>query len=183
MGPPAGEWRRPGGAMLFSLRWLLLYQCLRPEAGARLVLGFSMPIAWPAVADGVVKGTAPNRAVGVRLPVTVATWLLMVVAVIVWNSGIGFFAYGSMIGHKYGICKGVASIWGVLRGRAGLGTGGGRRLVCGGRLGRRERQCRMGEPSETRRCRLPGRRLNCLNKEAVAAGAAWSDGVGSGVAA
>ena len=29
------------------------YQRLRPEAGARFVLGFSMLIAWPAVADGV----------------------------------------------------------------------------------------------------------------------------------
>ena len=29
------------------------YQCLWPEAFARFVLGFSMSIAWPAVADGV----------------------------------------------------------------------------------------------------------------------------------
>ena len=50
--------------------------------------------------------------------------MLMVVAVIVWNSGIGFFIYGSIVGHRYGICKRgwVASI---LRGQAGLGTGQG----------------------------------------------------------
>ena len=35
-----------------------------------------------------------------RFPVTVATWLLMVVVVIVWNPGIGFFAYGFILGYK-----------------------------------------------------------------------------------
>ena len=105
MEPPAGEWRRHRCTM-FSVRWLLLisglirvahckryffcqgsddYQRLRPEAGARFALGFSMPIAWPAVADGVAQGTAPNRAFSDRFPMTVATWLLMLVAVIVWN--------------------------------------------------------------------------------------------------
>ena len=107
------------------------YQRLRPEAGARLVLGFSMPIAWPAVADGVAQGTVPNRAFSDRFPVTVATWLLMLAAVIVWNPGIGFFAYGTILGHKYVFCKAVgASILGILRRRAGLRLG--RRLVSEG---------------------------------------------------
>ena len=97
------------------------YQRLRPEAGARFVLVFSMPIAWPAVADGVAQGTAPNRAFSVRPAATGATWLLMLVAVIVGNLGIGFFAYGTVIGHRYAFCKGrVASILEILRGRAGL---------------------------------------------------------------
>ena len=74
------------------------------------MLGFSMPIAWPAVAGGVVKGTAPIRAVSVRLRAAVATWLLIVVAVIVWNPGIGFFDYLIIIGYKYGICKEVDGI-------------------------------------------------------------------------
>ena len=69
------------------------------------MLGFSVPIAWPAVADGVDKGTAPNIAFSVRFPLTGATWLLVVVAVIVWNPGIGFFAYGSIAGHKYAFCN------------------------------------------------------------------------------
>ena len=64
--------------------------------GARFVLEFSMPIAWPAVVDGVAKGTARNIAFSDRLRTAGATWLLMLVAVIVWNPGIGFFAYGSM---------------------------------------------------------------------------------------
>ena len=58
-----------------------------------------MPIAWPAVADGVAQGNAPNRAFSVRFPMTGATWLLMVVAAIVWNPGIGFFAYGTILGR------------------------------------------------------------------------------------
>ena len=66
------------------------YQCLRPEAGARFVLEFSMPIAWLAVADGVAKGTVRNMVIRDRFPLTVATWLLMLVALIVWNLGIGF---------------------------------------------------------------------------------------------
>ena len=57
------------------------------------MIGFSMPIAWPAVADGVAQGTVPIRAVSVRPAAAGATWLLMVVAVIVWNLGIGFFVY------------------------------------------------------------------------------------------
>ena len=131
-GPQAGEWRGPGGAMLFSVRWAAPlfglirvahcalrsagyvsvcqgsddYQRLRPEAFARLVLGFSMPIAWPAVADGVAKGATRNMVIRDRFPLTGATWLLMVVAVIVWNPGIGFFNYKSMVGYKCGIGKG-----------------------------------------------------------------------------
>ena len=54
------------------------------------MLGFSMPIAWPAVAYGVAKGTAQNMVIRDRFPLTVATWLLMLVAVIVWNPGIDF---------------------------------------------------------------------------------------------
>ena len=69
-----------------------------------------MPIAWPAVADGVAQETAPNRAVSVRPAVTVATWLLMLVAVIVWNSGIGFFAYIFKVGHQCAFCEGVGGI-------------------------------------------------------------------------
>ena len=104
------------------------YQRLRPEAGARLVLGFSMPIAWPAVADGVAQETAPNRAFSVRHAATVATWLLMVVAVIIWNPGIGFFAYGSIAGHKYVFGEGVGGI--NFGGFAGAGRIGlERRLV------------------------------------------------------
>ena len=81
--PQASEWRRPRGGDvqcalhraggIFFCQGSDDYQRLRPEAGARFVLGFSMPIAWPAVADGVAQGTAPNRAVGIRLRVTVAT--------------------------------------------------------------------------------------------------------------
>ena len=96
--------------MLFSLRWLLLYQCLRPEAFARFVSGFSMPIAWPAVADGVAQGTTPNIAFSNRFPMTVATWLLMVVAMIVWNLGMVFFAYGIIAGHRYAFCNRVCGI-------------------------------------------------------------------------
>ena len=84
------------------------YQRLRPEAFARFVHEFSMPIAWPAVADGVDKGTAPNMAFSVRPAATVATWLLMVVAVIVWNPGIGFSPTGLIVVHKYAFCKRAA---------------------------------------------------------------------------
>ena len=73
-----------------------------------MVLGFSMPIAWPAVADGVAQGTAPNITFSVRPAATVATWLLMVLAVIVWNPGIGFFAYGTVLGHRYVFCNRAA---------------------------------------------------------------------------
>ena len=97
MGPQAGD--------VFFCQGSDDYQRLRPEAGARFVLGFSMPIAWPAVADGVAKGTAPSRAFSVRPAATVATWLLMVVAVIVWNPGIGFFAYEMTVEHKYVFCR------------------------------------------------------------------------------
>ena len=45
------------------------YQRLRPEAGGRFVLGFSMPIAWPVAADG----TARNMVIRDRFPLTVAT--------------------------------------------------------------------------------------------------------------
>ena len=62
------------------------------------MLVFSMPIAWPAVADGVAQGTARNMVIRDRFPLTGATWLLMLVAVIVGNPGIGFFAYGSALG-------------------------------------------------------------------------------------
>ena len=101
------------------------YQRLRPEAFARFVLGFSMPIARPAVADGVAKGTAPNIAFSVRPAATGATWLLMVVAVIVWNPGIGFFAYGSIVGYKYAFCKEVGGI--NFAGFAGAGQIGAER--------------------------------------------------------
>ena len=70
------------------------------------MLGFSMPVAWPAVADGVAKGTARNMVIRDRFPVTSATWLLMVVAVTVWNLGIRFFNYKSMVEYKCGIGKG-----------------------------------------------------------------------------
>ena len=60
------------------------------------------------MADGVDKGTTPNRAFSDRFPVTVATWLLMVVAVIVWGPSIGFFAYGSIVVHKYVFCEKAA---------------------------------------------------------------------------
>ena len=157
--------------MLFSLRWLLLYsglisplrcavqatvsvcqgsddyQRLRPEASARLVLGFSMPIAWPAVADGVVQGSAPNRAFSVRPAATVATWLLMVVAVIVWIPGIGIFAYVSTVGHKYAFGKRVGGINFADFAEAGrigterrLASGDWRRRRGGGKGGRA--QCR-----------------------------------------
>ena len=71
-----------------------------------MVLGFAMPIAWPAVADGVAKGTARNMAIRDRLPVTVATWLLMVAAVIVWNHGIGFLPMEPYQGIGMHIAKG-----------------------------------------------------------------------------
>ena len=88
------------------------------------------------MADGVAKGTAPNRAFSVRPAAIVATWLLMLVAVIVWNLGIGFFAYEIIAKHKYAFCKVLgASILGILPGRAGLGLG--RRFVYGGWLGYR----------------------------------------------
>ena len=109
------------------------YQRLRPEAFAQFVLGFSMPIAWPAVADGVAKGTTRNMAIRDRFPLTVATWLLMVVAVIVWNSGIEFFAYESIVGHMYVFARGLAaSILRILRGRAGLRRQGRSGTVRGG---------------------------------------------------
>ena len=73
--------------------------------GARFVLEFSMPIAWPAVVDGVAQGTAPNKLFSVRAAATVATWLLMVVAVIVWNPGIGIFDYLIMIVRKCAAIK------------------------------------------------------------------------------
>ena len=117
-----------GPAMaMFSLRWAT--PCL---------------IAWPAVADGVAQGTAPNRVFSVRPAATGATWLLMVVAVIVWNPGIVIFAYRSITVHKYGICKDVGGInfaefWGQVRlgaGRQGQSStmrGGGRRHRVGGK--------------------------------------------------
>ena len=58
------------------------------------------------MADGVAKGATRNMVIRDRFPVTVATWLLIVVAVIVWNSSIGFFNYKSMVGYKCGIGKG-----------------------------------------------------------------------------
>ena len=51
----------------------------------------------------------------------------MVVAVIVWNFSIGFFAYLIMIGYRYGICKGAGGInfAGADRiGRSGVGHPG-----------------------------------------------------------
>ena len=108
------------------------YQRIRPEAGARFVLEFSMPIAWPAVADGVAQGTAPNRAFIVKPAATVATWLLMLVAVIVWNPGIGFFAYGTIKGIGTHFASGLvaSNLW-ILPGRAGLRIGTGRRCESG----------------------------------------------------
>ena len=92
-----------------------------------------MPIAWPAVADGVAKGTTRNMVIRDRFPLTVATWLLMVVAVIVWNSGIEFFAYESIVGHMYVFARGLAaSILRILRGRAGLRRQGQSGTVRGG---------------------------------------------------
>ena len=77
-----------------------------------------MPIAWPAVADGVAKGTARNMVIRDKFPVTVATLLLMLVAVIVWNPGIGFFAYGTIKGIGTHFASGlVASNLGILPGR------------------------------------------------------------------
>ena len=88
-----------------------------------------MPIAWPAVADGVAKGTARNMIIRDRFPVTVATLLLMLVAVIVWNPGIGFFAYGTIKGIGTHFASGlVASILWILPGRAGLRIGTGAAL-------------------------------------------------------
>ena len=108
------------------------YQRIRPEAGARFVLEFSMPIAWPAVADGVDKGTARNMVIRDRFPLTVATWLLMLVAVVVWNPGIGCFAYGTIKGKGTHFASGlVASNLGVLPRRAGLRIGTGRRRESG----------------------------------------------------
>ena len=78
--------------------------------GQRLLRGFSMPIAWPAAADEVAQETARNMVTRDRFPVTGATWLLMVVDVIVWNPGVGFFAYVIVIGYRYGICTGVGGI-------------------------------------------------------------------------
>ena len=89
------------------------------------MLEFSMPIAWPAVADGVSQGTAPNRAFSVRPAATAATWLLMVAAVIVWNPSIGFFAYGTGIGHRYAFCNRVGGInFAGFAGAGRIGAGG-----------------------------------------------------------
>ena len=38
-----------------------------------MALGFSMPIAWPAVADAVAKGATRNMVIRDRFPVTGAT--------------------------------------------------------------------------------------------------------------
>ena len=141
------------------------YQRLRPEAFARFVLGLSMPIAWPAVADGVAKGATRNMVIRDRFPLTGATWLMMVVAVIVWNSGIGFFIYGSIVGHRYGICKrGVGGINFAgfcggrpdrVLGRAALGVRADGRRRMGGRQGQEDTARRgwLAKPPKTKRCR------------------------------
>ena len=84
-----------------------------------------MPIAWPAVADGVAKGTTRNMVIRDRFTSDRCDLVADGVAVIVWIPGIGFFAYGTISGYKYAFCKGVGGInLGVLRGRAGLGWSG-----------------------------------------------------------
>ena len=108
------------------------YQRLRPEAGARFVLEFSVPIAWPAVADGVAKGTTRNMVIRDRFTSDRCDLVADGVAVIVWKPGIGFFAYGTISGYRYAFCMGVGGInLGVLRGRAGLRIGTGRRWASG----------------------------------------------------
>ena len=63
-------------------------------------------------------GDSRNMVIRDRFPVTVATWLLLVVAVIVWNPGIGFFAYGTIKGIGTHFASGLvaSNLW-ILPGR------------------------------------------------------------------
>ena len=127
--------------------------------GARFLHAYSMA----RCGHGVVQGTAPNSAFSVRPAATVATWLLMVVAVVVWDPGIGFFAYGTVVGHRYIFCKEVGGInfAGFCRGRPDWGGAGVQRPGVGGVTGA------GGKGGGTRRARAGW--LNRLKRNAVAA--------------